>query len=231
MGQSCNIEGCTGKSVARGWCKRHYARWQYHGDPEKYPYESSWWALNRDTPCTQCNRLMRKASDPPDGRPIYRSTGICASCTKRLKEGGVPRKYTAFDSDGQTCNKCMEYLPYAEFQKILAGRPTPSGYHGTCNTCQKLNKHHISKREYLRMYESQKGCCALCSTPSDGLFGLFVDHDHACCNHNRKSCGKCFRGLLCTQCNVMLGMARDNTTTLQRAIDYLRKTENIWATK
>lgn len=36
-----------------------------------------------------------------------------------------------------------------------------------------------------------------------------VDHDHKCCAGNR-SCGKCIRGLLCRQCNLLLGVAKDN---------------------
>lgn len=29
----CSIEGCNYKTVARGWCKIHYARWRRYGDP------------------------------------------------------------------------------------------------------------------------------------------------------------------------------------------------------
>jgi len=30
----CQIDGCNGKHVARGWCDAHYMRWRRHGDPE-----------------------------------------------------------------------------------------------------------------------------------------------------------------------------------------------------
>ena len=29
----CEIEGCHGVVVARGWCRKHYNRWHKHGDP------------------------------------------------------------------------------------------------------------------------------------------------------------------------------------------------------
>ena len=29
----CDIVGCERKSIARGWCNRHYLRWLKHGDP------------------------------------------------------------------------------------------------------------------------------------------------------------------------------------------------------
>lgn len=35
--RTCNIDGCEGRAdvrgAARGWCRKHYARWQRHGDP------------------------------------------------------------------------------------------------------------------------------------------------------------------------------------------------------
>lgn len=31
--RTCDIEGCEGKHVARGWCKRHYKSWKRRGTP------------------------------------------------------------------------------------------------------------------------------------------------------------------------------------------------------
>lgn len=31
---TCTVDGCANTVLARGWCRRHYARWRRHGDPE-----------------------------------------------------------------------------------------------------------------------------------------------------------------------------------------------------
>lgn len=31
--RTCTIEGCEARRIARGWCHRHYKRWQVHGAP------------------------------------------------------------------------------------------------------------------------------------------------------------------------------------------------------
>lgn len=34
--RTCTIDGCENPHIARGWCHKHYKRWQNHGDP-KHP--------------------------------------------------------------------------------------------------------------------------------------------------------------------------------------------------
>jgi hypothetical protein len=58
----------------------------------------------------------------------------------------------------------------------------------------------------------QGSVCAICETDTPSGKGWHVDHRHDT---------KAVRGILCSQCNVMLGMARDNTATLAKAIAYL----------
>lgn len=49
-----------------------------------------------------------------------------------------------------------------------------------------------------------------------------VDHDHKCCP-GKTSCGKCVRGLLCGNCNSVLGRMRDDPTVFDRMAAYLRE--------
>lgn len=56
---------------------------------------------------------------------------------------------------------------------------------------------------------------------------LHVDHDHSCCDQRGGSaatCGNCVRGFLCGSCNRAIGLLRDDTKALARAIDYLNRT-------
>jgi hypothetical protein len=83
---------------------------------------------------------------------------------------------------------------------------------------------------YEETLTSQDRQCALCSAePGERRFQ--VDHDHNCCpidkKSNRRTCGKCVRGLLCEGCNTELGslerLLRDFPTIHQgNAEVYLR---------
>lgn len=97
------------------------------------------------------------------------------------------------------------------------------------------NRQDLRERQFQRSYgitwadrdamlAEQGGVCANpgCATPDPGKRGWHVDHDHACCPERARSCGKCIRGILCGDCNVMLGNARDDADVLAGAIEYLR---------
>lgn len=72
-----------------------------------------------------------------------------------------------------------------------------------------VDEYGLSEEEFDSIADRvDNGPCEIC-----GMIGrMDIDHDHD---------NKRFRGLICHQCNVMLGMANDNPTTLRRASDYL----------
>jgi hypothetical protein len=103
-----------------------------------------------------------------------------------------------------------------------------SGRHSWCKTClkdrvweSKLKSHYnLTLTDYNELLDSQNGACAICGLEPTSR-RLAVDHDHACCP-GEKSCGKCVRGLLCTNCNLGIGAAQDNIAILEAMIIYLR---------
>lgn len=73
----------------------------------------------------------------------------------------------------------------------------------------------ITLEEYNKMFEDQNGCCAICNEHQLTLNQiLYVDHCH--------ESGR-VRGLLCLNCNILLGKAKDSEKILFKAIEYLKK--------
>jgi hypothetical protein len=76
-------------------------------------------------------------------------------------------------------------------------------------------KYGLTVEIYNEMFIKQNGSCVLCGTHQSALTkNLAVDHCHASSK---------IRGLLCQNCNLMLGFAKDNIETLEKAIKYLKK--------
>jgi hypothetical protein len=77
----------------------------------------------------------------------------------------------------------------------------------------------ITLLDYQAKLEEQKGVCAICSKPERGTRNgvtrwLNVDH-----NHETNE----VRGLLCTNCNVAVGMMFESREIMRAAIAYLDK--------
>ncbi len=81
------------------------------------------------------------------------------------------------------------------------------------------SKYAITEAEYEMILKSQNGVCAICGQSEttkfhDNIIKLAVDHCHKTCK---------IRGLLCINCNHMLGKAKDAPELLEKAAVYLRK--------
>lgn len=87
------------------------------------------------------------------------------------------------------------------------------------NPNHRVALHGLTPTEFARMVDAQGGKCSICQQVPQGQ-RLRVDHDHACCD-SKYSCGKCIRGLLCSQCNAALGGFRDDPKLLEAAMRYL----------
>lgn len=109
------------------------------------------------------------------------------------------------------CPKCGRYLPDKEFNATTS----------YCKTCRRdyewQYKYGVSPDQYYQLWKAQDGKCKICGKElPDGEY-LHVDH----C----KDTGE-IRGLLCRECNIGLGLFKDNPDTLESAIEYLEENES-----
>jgi hypothetical protein len=75
----------------------------------------------------------------------------------------------------------------------------------------------IKKEDWEIMLTNQNNCCAICNTYSEDKSFFCTDHDHETLK---------VRGLLCRNCNTILGHAKDNIEILENSIKYLKLHEN-----
>lgn len=79
----------------------------------------------------------------------------------------------------------------------------------------------IDLAEYRRMHDAQGGVCASCGYPETAQRGgrtkwLAVDHDHTLGRGPHS-----VRGLLCSNCNPMIGYGKDDPARLRAGAEYL----------
>ena len=77
----------------------------------------------------------------------------------------------------------------------------------------RLKRYGIGFAEWNAMFTAQNEACAICGTKDSRGRGWQLDHDHG----NGRS-----RGILCHQCNLLLGVSGDSVDTLTSAIQYLQ---------
>jgi len=75
--------------------------------------------------------------------------------------------------------------------------------------------YNLSLDQYNKMFEDQNGCCAICNiTEKDNKKRLAIDH----CHKTNK-----VRQLLCSNCNVVLGLLDDDISKFESCIRYLER--------
>ena len=124
------------------------------------------------------------------------------------------------------CGACGCYRDPSLFGKNSS---ETDGLNRRCKRCRKddklRNMYAMTLAQYEDMVAGQGGGCATCGkTEQENGQALAVDHDHACCPRtgpNTKTCGKCTRAILCTECNLLIGKADHNPDLLRRLADLL----------
>lgn len=120
------------------------------------------------------------------------------------------------------CPGCDTVRPLERFHR---NRGRSNGYESHCKDCRSragsrneldrmnaarfLRRYGITVQQRDEMLDRQQGLCAICSK---ALIRPCLDHCHA---------SGTVRGILCQQCNTLIGMCRDDPAVLRSAIAYL----------
>lgn len=161
---------------------------------------------------------------------------ICNVCQQEKGLAMFNRNKQAKDGRRSTCILCRNKKRREDYEvNPEPVRTVVSDWkknQGKSKRAQISRRHALKKRysmtleKYDGLLASQGGTCALCSaTHSKSGRKLTVDHDHNCCPE--ESCGMCVRGLLCEQCNSMLGQGQDDPDRLLAGAFYLLRNQNV----
>jgi len=144
---------------------------------------------------------------------------------KKCKKCSIEKPLSSFHKNKRIkdgyhyyCKECITVLDKVRYTKNTDGM-TLAAKKYYANNREKVKSRHLKKMYGLdlatheSMRKQQMFSCLICNDHEDNSpRGLFVDHCH--------TTGK-VRGLLCHHCNAMLGLAKDNKETLEKAIKYL----------
>ena len=144
----------------------------------------------------------------------------CTKCAIKKELKFFSRDKRQKDGHFYYCKECCAIKDKARYgkQSVEIGQAAKEHY---ANNKTKVRNRHLQKmygidlEHYNEMRKQQLFSCLICNTHEDDLpRSLFVDHCH--------TTGR-VRGLLCRDCNFLLGLARDSKETLEKAIKYLNK--------
>ena len=141
----------------------------------------------------------------------------CKSCVSAVgKERTVKETLTdKIIPFAKSCPTCKTTKKSNEFSKCVSRK---DGLDIRCKSCaSQSSKIQHYKKQYgfttdqaETHLQNQYGECKICKRQSK----LYVDHCH--------TSGK-IRGLICNNCNTVIGHAKENATTLLNAIEYLKE--------
>jgi len=175
--------------------------------------------------CRHCGSLNIRKRNYKRNYQYY----FCGDCGRHssFSEFILRREASSKIKDGKKlCNICGEIKPLSEFYKC---KNTKCGYRGGCKKCLRkrnndefryLLQYGLSKDDLEMLLKIQNNKCLICNNPitvKNGKKRACIDHDHS---------NGVIRGVLCHNCNRLLGASCENTTIFKRAILYLEKEIN-----
>jgi hypothetical protein len=148
--------------------------------------------IPKERACTKCGVVK-----PLDDKNFYPQIGYKYGLTRWCRD--CRTKYSV-DLNKE---KRDEYRA----EQARAARGSSIDKYRSREFAREMKKYGTTVEWYRAKLIAQSGLCALCGHLSHHhgtLQRLQVDHSHRCCDLKTKSCGKCLRGLLCADCNILL---------------------------
>lgn len=137
------------------------------------------------------------------GAPIVGRRRNAQSCSNRCNVTTRQAERRRAARSGLQCDNCgIVFNGVRKDQRFCATRCRNRFHH-------LMNQYGMSHEDFQNLLARQNHRCGICD---ESKHQWHIDHCHDTGN---------VRGVLCHQCNVLLGYARDNVDTLRRAIDYL----------
>ena len=154
--------------------------------------------------------------------PKYTTTKLCLVCGSEYRPRREHQKYCSkhcaatglhqfSDERTQTCRTCRSEFTTREWVQKHCSIECTKLYNALTT---RAKMYGLSQCQLTMLRIRQNDQCALCpeKCAGSGTGLLQIEHGH--------ESGK-VRGLLCINCNLMLGGARDRIWLLERAIEYL----------
>ncbi|MCX5379288.1 endonuclease VII domain-containing protein [Streptomyces sp. NBC_00091] len=178
--------------------------------------------------CRRCLEVLAPDSfaadrNRPDGLQTRCRKCVSEYCAERYRarraaEGKTVREKVDVPDGRKLCRTCGEVKPHSEWHRR---KSAPDGLATRCKACRKprdsaghlKRKYGITEAERDQMIAAQGGLCCLCLRAP----AVHVDHCH--------TTGR-VRGVLCFNCNVGLGLLKENPDRFRRAAAYVEG--NLW---
>lgn len=200
-GLLCSEPECSRPTRSRGLCHSHYNALCLKGLPEDPPADPNqkW--------CSRCRSMLPTTMFNPCRLPsgLMGFDSWCRPC-ERVRAAERAAALTP-EEKRQKAARAKE----VEQRRRLAD-PEAALRRDLRRSCRRLD---LNPDFVIAFWENHGHRCDVCQRhpqPDERRFHL--DHDH----NNGK-----FRGILCSQCNTLLGQAQESIMILQAAIDYLAR--------
>lgn len=146
-------------------------------------------------------------------------TKKCTQCHKLLPIDRFHKSHlgpTGAQIYKPSCKQCLSEANQLKYRALTPQQR--SEWYGRSNSNKRYHKNYrlvskygISLDQFTEMYSQQGGKCYICSTPTPN-HRICVDH-----HHNTGT----VRKLLCHNCNVILGHAKEDPAILMKCAEYL----------